>query len=211
MPDIKQYNSKTSTNTQTGSLKLQDKVVSSESEKLILVDESDNEVGYLSKAACHDGAGLLHRAFSVFIFNANGQLLLQQRGKNKRLWPEFWSNSCCSHPRQGESMQVATERRLLEELGVAVELDYVYKFRYQVPFGDQGSEHELCSVYLGRCTEEVRPNVTEIEAIRFVSAKELDAEFDNHADSFTPWFKQEWTELMNQYKNSLSAYLSQDG
>jgi isopentenyl-diphosphate delta-isomerase len=190
---------------------LQDKVVSSESEKLILVDEADNEVGYLSKAECHDGAGLLHRAFSVFIFNANGQLLLQQRGKNKRLWPEFWSNSCCSHPRQGESMQIATERRLLEELGVAVELDYVYKFRYQEPFGEHGSEHELCSVYLGRCTQDIRPNVTEIEAIRFVSADELDAEFGEGADCFTPWFKQEWAELNNQYKNSLSAYLSQEG
>ena len=83
MPDTRQYNS---TNDQTGQTKLQDKVVSSESEKLILVDESDNEVGYLSKAECHDGAGLLHRAFSVFIFNASGQLLLQQRGKGKRLW-----------------------------------------------------------------------------------------------------------------------------
>ena len=108
-------------------------------------------------------------------------------------------------------MQVATERRLLEELGVAVELEYAYKFRYQEPFGEQGSEHELCSVYLGRCTQDVRPNVTEIEAIRFVSAEELDAEFGERADSFTPWFKQEWAELNNQYKNSLSAYLRKEG
>lgn len=185
--------------------------MSSDSENLILVDESDNDIGYLSKSECHDGAGLLHRAFSVFIFNAKGQLLLQQRGKNKRLWPEFWSNSCCSHPRQGESMQVATQRRLQEELGVAVDLDYVYKFRYQVPFGEQGSEHELCSVYLGRCTQDIRPNVTEIEAIRFVSADELDAEFGDRADSFTPWFKQEWTELNRQHKSSLSAYLKKAG
>ena len=207
-PGIRQYNS---TNDQTGQTKLQDKVVSSESEKLILVDESDNEVGYLSKAECHDGTGLLHRAFSVFIFNAHGQLLLQKRGKGKRLWPEFWSNSCCSHPRQGESMQIATERRLQEELGIAVELDFVYKFRYQVPFGEQGSEHELCSVYLGRCTQVIRPNVTEIEAIRFISGEELNAEFSDRGDSFTPWFKQEWAELNNQHTNSLSAYLRKEG
>jgi isopentenyl-diphosphate delta-isomerase len=185
--------------------------VSSENEKLILVDESDNEVGFLSKAECHDGGGLLHRAFSVFIFNTEGQLLLQQRGKDKRLWPEFWSNSCCSHPRQGESMQVATERRLQEELGVAVELQYVYKFSYQAPFGELGSEHELCSVYLGRCVQDVRPNVTEIEAIRFISAEDLGAEFNNRADFFTPWFKQEWAQLNSRYQDLLSPYLAKVG
>jgi isopentenyl-diphosphate delta-isomerase len=200
----------TSTN-QTGIRKLQDKVVSSEAEKLILVDESDNEVGYRSKAECHDGDGLLHRAFSVFIFNSDGELLLQQRGKNKRLWPKFWSNSCCSHPRQGESMQVATGRRLQEELGVVVELEYVYKFRYQAPFGEHGSEHELCSVYLGRCTEVVRPNITEIEAIRFVSAEELGAEIGTNADSFTPWFKQEWDQLNGEHLEMLQPYLVRSG
>ncbi len=181
--------------------------MSSENEKLILVDEADNEIGYRSKAECHDGDGLLHRAFSVFIFNGQGRLLLQQRGKNKRLWPEFWSNSCCSHPRQGESMQVATERRLQQELGVAVELEYVYKFRYQVPFGDQGSEHELCSVYLGRCLQDIRQNITEIEAIRFVSAEELAAEIEADEGRFTPWFKQEWDRLNGEHADVLGRYL----
>ena len=88
-------------------------IVSSEAEELILVDPDDNETGYLSKAECHDGQGILHRAFSLFLFNADGELLLQQRGATKRLWPEFWSNSICSHPRRGESMQVATRRRKL--------------------------------------------------------------------------------------------------
>ena len=88
------------------------RVVSSEAEELILVDEQDNETGYLSKAACHDGDGVLHRAFSVFLFNDRGELLLQQRSPSKRLWGGYWSNSCCSHPRRGESIQVATRRRL---------------------------------------------------------------------------------------------------
>jgi isopentenyl-diphosphate delta-isomerase len=200
----------TSTN-QTGIWKLQDKVVSSESEKLILVDESDNEVGYRSKAECHDGNGLLHRAFSVFIFNSDGELLLQQRGKNKRLWPEFWSNSCCSHPRKGESMQIATGRRMQEELGVAVELEYVYKFRYQATFGERGAEHELCSVYLGRCTGDVRPNKTEIAAVRFVSASELNVEVDANEGSFTPWFKQEWERLNGEHLEMLQPYLFASG
>ena len=100
------------------------RVVSSEAEELILVDEHDREQGYLSKAACHDGAGILHRAFSAFLFNPAGELLLQQRADSKRLWPGFWSNSCCSHPRRGESMQVATRRRLLDELNIEAELEF---------------------------------------------------------------------------------------
>ncbi|MBV8742173.1 MAG: NUDIX domain-containing protein, partial [Sinobacteraceae bacterium] len=83
-----------------------------ESDSLILVDESDREVGHLDKVRCHDGHGVLHRAFSLLIFNADGELLLQQRAASKPLWPLYWSNSCCSHPRRFESMDVATRRRL---------------------------------------------------------------------------------------------------
>lgn len=180
--------------------------MSSESENLILVDESDNELGFLSKAQCHDGDGRLHRAFSVFVFNADGELLLQQRGKDKRLWPEYWSNSCCSHPREGESMAIATARRLQEELGVAVELEFAYKFSYQARFGELGSEHELCSVYLGYCEQEIRPNITEINAIRFVSAVALDQEMRTDAEKLTPWFKTEWEQLKQQHADLLNRY-----
>ena len=187
---------------------MQHEIVSSDDEELILVDASDNATGHLSKAACHDGGGLLHRAFSVFVFNADGELLLQQRGKDKRLWPVFWSNSCCSHPRKGESMSFATGRRLLEELGIEIELEFVYKFQYQASFGELGSEHELCSVYLGRCAaEEVRPNATEIEAIRFVAAGELSDEMDENPGEFTPWFRQEWERLKGEFAETLSRYL----
>jgi isopentenyl-diphosphate delta-isomerase len=168
------------------------KVVSSESEKLILVDEADNELGYMSKADCHDGDGTLHRAFSIFLFDAQGRLLLQQRGATKRLWPGFWSNSCCSHPRKNETVQFATQRRLEEELGIATELEYVYRFSYQARFGDAGSEHELCSVFLGRYAGDVRPNPHEIAATRLVTADQLDLEFEADPEAFTPWFRQEW-------------------
>src|SRR6185437_11810517 len=87
-----------------------------DSELLILVDESDREIGQLSKAECHRGSGVLHRAFSLLIFNEAGELLLQQRSAHKRLWPLYWSNSCCSHPRRAESMETAIHRRLYEEL-----------------------------------------------------------------------------------------------
>jgi isopentenyl-diphosphate delta-isomerase len=182
------------------------RVVSSEAEQLILVDDDDREQGYLSKAACHDGAGTLHRAFSAFLFNAPGELLLQQRAVSKRLWPGYWSNSCCSHPRRGESMSTATGRRLDEELNLAADLRFVYKFRYQAPFGDLGSEHELCHVFLGRIDADVRPNEEEIAAIRFVSAQTLDTELSEHPERFTPWFKLEWDALAGEHADLLEAY-----
>jgi isopentenyl-diphosphate delta-isomerase len=184
------------------------RVVSSEAEELILVDDQDREHGYLSKAACHDGAGILHRAFSAFLFNPAGELLLQQRADSKRLWPGFWSNSCCSHPRRGESMATATGRRLAEELNIAAELNFVYKFRYHAAFGELGSEHELCHVFLGRIDGEVRANAEEIAATRFVSAAALDRELSESPDRFTPWFKLEWDALTGEYSDLLDAYTS---
>ena len=181
-------------------------VVSSESEELILVDADDNETGYLSKAASHDGDGVLHRAFSIFLFNAEGELLLQQRSPSKRLWPGYWSNSICSHPRRGESMEIATERRLQDELNIHCELEFVYKFAYQAAFGDIGSENELCHVFLGRSPAEVQPNEHEITDIRFVSASELDRELAEKTETLTPWFKLEWGTLSRDYREQLAKY-----
>ena len=182
------------------------KIVSSESEELILVDKNDNETGYLSKGASHDGDGVLHRAFSIFLFNEDGDLVLQQRSPSKRLWPGYWSNSICSHPRRGESMQVATQRRLMDELHVECELEFVYKFDYQASFGDAGSEHELCHVYLGRVPQEIRPNDHEIASIRLISAKELDREFVETPETLTPWFALEWRELTSHHREQLETY-----
>lgn len=184
----------------------QHRIVSSEEEELILVDNDDNEIGYASKARCHNGKGVLHRAFSLFLFNEAGELLLQQRGAEKRLWPEFWSNSCCSHPRRGETLDVATARRLSDELNITAELESIYRFSYQAGFGGEGSEHELCHVYLGRTPMDVRPNDSEIAAIRFLSPEELDAEMGRHTHQFTPWFLQEWRELKENYREQLVRY-----
>ncbi len=180
-------------------------VVSSEDEELILVDENDRETGFASKAECHDGDGKLHRAFSVFLFNETGELLLQQRSASKRLWGGYWSNSCCSHPRPGESMDQATRRRLSDELNVDAELEFVYKFTYQASFRGLGAEHELCYVYLGRCNRVV-PNAHEIEAIRYVSAQQLAAEIATRANTLTPWFKLEWQALQRDYRDRLGGY-----
>ncbi len=182
------------------------RVVSSEAEELILVDADDNETGFLSKALCHDGGGRLHRAFSLFLFNDSGELLIQQRAESKRLWPGFWSNTCCSHPRRGESMRVATRRRLRDELNIETSVEFVYKFRYQANFGEAGSENELCHVYLGRVPGTPQPNDHEISAIRFMSASDLEAELDAAPDRFTPWFKMEWQKLTGEYADALRKY-----
>ena len=137
-------------------------MVSSEEERLILVDSDDRETGTSSKSECHDGAGILHRAFSLFVFNPAGELLIHQRHPEKRLWPGFWSNSCCSHPRAGEEIETAIHRRLEQELGLDATLEYVYKFEYTAPFGDVGTEHELCWVYAGTTTAEPLVNTTEV-------------------------------------------------
>lgn len=187
-------------------MKDQHRIVSSEGEELILVDRDDNEIGYASKADAHDGGGILHRAFSVFLFNDDGELLLQKRASSKRLWGGYWSNSCCSHPRRGETLAVATSRRLLDELNFEADLEYVYQFCYEAGFGVAGSENELCHVFLGRAGDELQPNASEIAELRYVSAAALAGEFDDSPDRFTPWFKQEWGELNRNYAGQLARY-----
>jgi isopentenyl-diphosphate Delta-isomerase len=182
------------------------KIVSSESDRLILVDADDNETGFLSKAECHDGAGVLHRAFSVFLFNRHGELLLQQRAAGKRLWPMYWSNSCCSHPRQGESIAGAANRRLHDELCMGSDLEFVYKFSYHAAFGELGSENELCHVLLGVQGSVPSANETEIAAIRYVGVGQLEDEFEETPGLFTPWFRLEWQSLTNEYAETLARY-----
>jgi isopentenyl-diphosphate delta-isomerase len=104
-------------------------------------------------------------------------------------------------------MQVATERRLQDELNMKCELEFVYKFAYQAEFGHSGSENELCHVYLGRTPLEIDPNTHEIDAIRFISAAELDREFADKPETLTPWFALEWQMLTTRYRDQLAAYL----
>lgn len=185
------------------------RIVSSEDEALILVDANDNQTGVMSKAACHDGAGVLHRAFSVFLFDGAGRLLLQQRAEGKRLWPMYWSNSCCSHPRVGEAIEEAATRRLLDELHTTAELEFVYRFCYQASFGELGSENELCHVFLGRIDARPVANDTEIAAMRFVTVAELEQAFRDESDAFTPWFRMEWKRLREEFADALAPYISE--
>lgn len=180
-------------------------MVSFDSECLILVDAADREIGHASKADAHAGKGILHRAFSLFVFNGAGELLLQQRAAGKPLWPGYWANSCCSHPRGGEDMNTATQRRLQEELGFGCALEYLYKFQYHAEFGAAGSETELCWVYVGTSDAPVRVNPTEIAAWRYVKPADLDREIAEMPDRFTPWLKLEWQQLRGEYAECLPS------
>lgn len=170
-------------------------VVSFDNEALIIVDAQDRILGHGTKAELHQGAGTLHRAFSIFLFDDAGHVLLQKRSADKPLWPGFWSNTCCSHPRRGESYGIATSRRLKEELGVEAPLRFTHRFRYQAQFSAEGAEHELCSVYVGRIDGDPMPNPQEVSDWQWVSPSALDEWLDTNPENLTPWFKLEWAAL----------------
>jgi len=182
-------------------------IVSNTNESLILVDELDREIGSCSKSECHEGSGKLHRAFSIFISNKHGEMLLQRRSGKKPLWPGYWSNACCSHPRRGEEMADAIYRRINQELGFECPLTYLYKFKYQAQYNEVGSENEYCWVYHGIYDGEVKVNRNEIADWRFVDLKEFEADLKTSPEIYTPWLKMEWLEIR---KNYLEKFVIQD-
>lgn len=171
--------------------------VSFDDEALILVDSRDRVTGYDSKINTHSGDGKLHRAFSVFLFDGPDWVLLQQRAPGKPLWPGFWANSCCSHPRRGESCDDAAHRRLQDELGVTTELEQLYTFEYRARYKDLGTEHELCAVYVGQYPRNapLRINAEEIASWGWFSRAEIDRQVDAQRERFAPWFLLEWEQL----------------
>lgn len=177
------------------------KTVSFDHEPLILVDGEDNVTGYETKVNAHVGNGLLHRAFSIFLFTEHDEVLLQQRSGEKPLWPLYWSNSCCSHPRRGESYDQAVHRRLREELAVDADLEFLYRFQYQAVFRDAGAEHELCSVFVGKVPSSVRIDVnpSEIAAWQWLPCVDVDRLTQQHPDRVTPWFVMEWQRLRTEF------------
>lgn len=181
--------------------------VSFDDEPLICVDEKDKVVGHASKAHCHDGQGVLHRALSVFLFNARGELLLQQRSAQKRLWPLFWANTCCSHPRRGEQVAAAAVRRVREELGLQATLQLTHDFIYHASYGDAGSEHELCSVFVGRTDGEPQVHPQEVAAVRWLSPAQMDAALAEPNGPYTPWLRLEWQALRERHWNTVTSLL----
>lgn len=157
-------------------------------ELVILVDKNDNQIGVMPKMEAHEKA-VLHRAFSVFIFNRNGDLMLQQRAAHKYHSPLLWTNTCCSHQRNGETNTEAGERRLQEEMGFTVALNEVFSFIYRAPFDNGLTEHELDHVLIGYFDGEPNINKEEVEDYKWMSLEDVKADIENNATLYTEWFK----------------------
>ena len=157
-------------------------------QQVILVDENDNPLGSIGKLDAHR-QGLKHRAFSVFIFNAKGQLLLQRRALNKYHSPGLWSNACCSHPLPDEQTQLAAQRRLKEELGFTTALTKAFDFSYKVSFTNGLFENEFDHVYIGEYNGKISPNPDEVSDYSFRSVQEIRAALESEPASFTEWFR----------------------
>ena len=147
----------------------------------------------------------MHRAFSIFIFNRHNELLLQQRSAQKPLWPLYWSNSCCSHPRRGESDLESVQRRVLEELSLTVRPEFLYRFQYQARCGDKGAEDELCSVYIARSDAPVEVNGSEVVDWCYIAPETMDQELVESPQHYTPWLKLEWPRLREEFWSRLEA------
>jgi isopentenyl-diphosphate delta-isomerase type 1 len=158
-------------------------------EQVVLVDRLDQPLGVMDKLQAHV-EGRLHRAFSVFIFDKQDRLLLQQRALHKYHTPGLWTNTCCSHPRQGEDTEHAALRRLGEEMGIReVELIKAFTYYYEAPVGQHLVEHELDHVWVGCWEGEVHSNPEEVHQTQWITAEDLDEWIQKEPNVFTPWFK----------------------
>jgi len=167
---------------------------------LILVDDAGEAIGEASMAACHEPPGLLHRAFSVYLFDGAGRLLVHRRAPGKALWGGFWTNSCCSHPRAGEDVEDAARRRVAEELGLAADaggsaLEPLFEYAYRAEFEQVGVEHEHVHVFRGRCEPaDLAPDPGEMDAVRWLAPDEVDALIAGDEPT-TPWFALAWARV----------------
>lgn len=159
-------------------------------QQVILVDENDQPIGIEDKLKAHQNGGRLHRAFSVFVFNTAGQLLLQRRSRRKYHFGGLWTNACCSHPNAGESIEQAAQSRLNGEFGFDVPLAEAFSFIYRASDAASGlTEHEFDHVLIGRFDGQPRPNPEEIDDWKWVVPSDLREDVARHPQDYTPWFK----------------------
>lgn len=157
-------------------------------EQVILVNENDEQIGLMPKMEAHEKA-LLHRAFSVFVFNDNNELMLQQRALDKYHSPGLWTNTCCSHQREGESNIAAGKRRLYEEMGFVTELKETTSFIYKAPFDNGLTEHELDHIMVGTYNEDPKPNALEVGDWKWMALEDVKQNVIEQPELYTEWFK----------------------
>jgi len=165
-------------------------------EKVVLVTEKDEVLGLMEKMQAHEN-GILHRAFSVFLYNSKGEMLLQKRAAEKYHSPNQWTNACCSHPRIEETYEQAAKRRIKEELGIDCELEEKFWFIYKADVGQNLWEHELDHVFVGNYEGEFNLNKEEVSEVRYISLENLNIELENNPENFTEWFKI----ILEEYKH----------
>ena len=157
-------------------------------EKVILVNEQDEPIGLMEKLEAHEKA-VLHRAFSVFILNDKNEVMLQQRAHHKYHSPLLWTNTCCSHQREGETNTEAGTRRLYEEMGFSTELKELFHFIYKAPFDNGLTEHELDHVMIGYYNQEPKINRDEVENWKWMSIEAIKDDIQTQSENYTVWFK----------------------
>ena len=172
-------------------------------EQVILVDVDDCEIGLMEKMEAHKQA-VLHRAFSVFLFNTQGKMLLQQRALTKYHSAGLWTNTCCSHPRPGEKLENAVSRRLMEEMGITAKVSKAFDFIYQAALPDHLNEHEFDHVFIGNFDDEVRPNHLEVANFVYQSMEEIAANLQSHPEKYTVWFKIAFPKVVEWYQSNSS-------
>lgn len=157
-------------------------------ELVVLVNDKDEKIGLMPKLEAHE-KGLLHRAFSVFVFNDEGQMLLQQRALHKYHTPGKWANTCCSHQRDGESTLDAGKRRLEEEMGFVTDLEFRKSFIYKASFDNGLTEHEFDHIMVGKYNEDPIINPEEVADYKWISIPDLQVDIELHPEKYTAWFK----------------------
>lgn len=156
--------------------------------ELILVDERDVCIGYAEKDACHVMPAKRHRAFSIFIINKKGEMLIHKRSVYKKTWPGFWTNACCSHPVKGETIEDAARKRLMEEMGFDCELKYLFTFTYEADYNGIYGESETDHVFLGIYDGRISPDIMEVESYKYVNIDDLMEDIKDSHSRYTPWF-----------------------
>lgn len=157
-------------------------------EEIILVDEQDNALGKVEKMEAHKKA-LLHRAFSILVFNNKGELLIQQRAKTKYHCPGLWANTCCSHPRWSETIEDAANRRLQEEMGFSCKLNQDFHFIYKAEFDNGLTEYEYDHVFVGFYDGDININKEEVHDYKWIKIVDLIEDIKKHPKKYAPWFK----------------------
>ncbi len=163
-------------------------------EYVVLVNENDTQIGIMEKMAAHM-VPRLHRAFSIFIFNSKGELLLQQRSFSKYHSPGLWTNTCCSHPHNGESLEQATARRLQEEMGMTCDMHEVFTFIYKASVGLGLIEHEFDHVWFGQSDDLPVINPGEVASFKYMNLDTIAEDMKTHPESYTEWFKISFEEV----------------